>query len=241
MNDLALMQIARLFVLSSLLSISTVDVAQAKPANDWAWKREREDAEGRPRPAANASRVTAPKEEEQKDPRSYSLPLGLGYAVPPVLSGALIGVSAASGSAKVTAPFIYLGLASMFLVPPGVHAAHGNAPGAMRALLGTFGATLTLGYLGGIAAQGAADCSEYDDGLCEGFSFLGGAVLGGVIGYTSWAILDISLFARKPDDADPPRSSRLQLTPTFGPILNRTAASHTPTLHGISLGVMGSF
>lgn len=214
-----------------LFSIALSDVAHAKPASDWATRtKERQETKVR--------RVTAPREE---NPRSYALPLGLAYFAPPVVFGSLAIVSANNDAPSTAATLTLVGLGMMFVAPAMVHSAYGNGPGAARAAFASLGSTLSTAVVGGLILLEANDCTNSDDGLCRGFSFLGGAVLGGVIGYTTWAIIDISLFARKPDDSDPPRSSRLQLTPTFGPIITRTEASHTPTLHGISLGVVGRF
>ncbi len=130
----------------------------------------------------------------------------------------------------------------MFVVPPSVHIVYGNGPGAVQSLFGSLGSTVGLGFVGGTITKATADCSSSDEeDFCEGLSFLGGAMIGAAVGYVSWAVVDVAFLARTPVSATPPRVARLQLTPTFGPIINHTAASHTPNLSGLSFGLVGSF
>lgn len=225
------MKITPLFV--GLLLVAMTDVASAKPATDWRTRKAKPERRVSPETTDNA-------EAELPDSGSYSLALGLGYAVPPVLFGSLVYISATNDTDDLTAPLIYAGLISMFVVPAGVHVAYRNGPGAARAAFASLASTALLGFLGGTVFSGASDCSGSDDGLCNGLNFAGGAVLGGTLGYASWAIIDTAFLAHRPV-ADAPPPSGLQLTPTIAPIVTRTAASHTPTLHGVSFGLMGQF
>jgi hypothetical protein len=169
--------------------------------------------------------------------RSYALPLGVSYVLAPFLA---LGVG--GGLSKLTNDdtLSVVGGGLMFLLPAAVHMAHGNlGHGAAvfpeQLLITAF--SLFAG--GGIGyAIGAAGCpgngEECDFAGWNGL--LAGALVGGLAGYTAFAIYDVHNDAWAPaKNASPLASLRLWLNP-----LPRSSSARTEPAspwHGLQLGV----
>jgi hypothetical protein len=169
--------------------------------------------------------------------RSYALPLGVSYVLAPFLA---LGVG--GGLSKLTNDdtLSVVGGGLMFLLPAAVHMAHGKVGhGAAvfpEQLLIT---ALSLFAGGGIGyAIDAAGCpgdgEECDFAGLEGLVI--GAAVGGLAGYTAFAIYDIHNDAWVPAKAAAPQASlRLWLSPLSGS--SRPRAEGASLWHGLQLGV----
>lgn len=231
------------FALSFLLSMSLVDVVHARPEYEM---KEPRALSHETAPKGQTSEPKPKPEPVDDESQSYAPALATAYFAPPLVFGSLMVVSLNSDNTDLAAVFAVTGLASMALAPPITHAVHGNGKGAARAFFATLGVTVGGGLAIGLVSQAMADCGDADSdtiALCNGLSFWGGALIGGGLGYVVWGIADTVSFAKVPHDnaAAPPHQAHLQVTPTFGPILHRTTASHTPTLRGLSFGLQGRF
>jgi hypothetical protein len=169
--------------------------------------------------------------------RSYALPLGVSYVLAPFLA---LGVG--GGLSKLTNDdtLSVVGGGLMFLLPAAVHMAHGNVGhGAAvfpEQLLITAFSVFAAGGVG--YAIGAASCpgdgEECDYAGWEGL--IVGALVGGVAGYTAFAIYDLDNDAWVPAKAAAPQASlRLWLSPL--PRSTRARAEAAGPWRGLQLGV----
>jgi len=108
-----------------------------------------------------------------------------------------MGMGAGLSELEVDDSVAVLAGASMFVLPAVVHAARGHGEQALTsffAMAGTTGLGALLG--GGIGYFiGYQSCPDHDSEECDfaGFTELAvGAFLGGVVGYTTYAIVDVS-------------------------------------------------
>lgn len=135
----------------------------------------------------------------------YGLLLGATYALTP-----FIALATGGGLFELTRndEIAVFGGLSMSLLPAAVHMAHGNVEhGALSfiSMVGVTGASLLAGGLiGGIISSSTCE-SDSSDG-CD-FSALGGIIygslIGGVLGYTGYAIYDVSTNAWVETPSDP--------------------------------------
>jgi hypothetical protein len=171
--------------------------------------------------------------------QSYALLLGTTYVAAPFLALAVGG-----GLAELEADdtVAVLGGASMFLLPAIVHIAHGNDPHGALSFLELAGSTALGTLVGGVAgyAIGSAGCPDHDSEECDFAGLPGlivGSLLGGLTGYTAYAVYDVSSNAsvlRETSRASPSVSLQLWLQPLAG---RRSRASEpSRSVDGLQLG-----
>lgn len=135
------------------------------------------------------------------------------------------------GASIVTMP-ILVGVGGYFLGGPIVHAAHGHW-GTSAASLGV----RVAGPIIGIAAMGGFDCKGDFCGL--------GALVGAVAGAGGAIALDVALFAHEkvPVSGDTESASRDHTRLRHFSLKPSVTPEMTPSreLHGVSLGVAGTF
>jgi hypothetical protein len=153
--------------------------------------------------------------------QSYSFLLGGAYVLTPLLALAVGGGLAEMEADDTVA---VLGGASMFLLPAIVHIANGNNPHGPLSFLEMAGATALGTFLGGGLGYAIdyAGCPEHDSEECDFAGVTGlfvGAFLGGLTGYTTYAIYDVASNASVPGRASPatPEASlQLWMQPVVG-------------------------
>ena len=129
------------------------------------------------RQATGAAPVSSPDlDPPAQNERSYALELGVVYAVTPIAAFAVGGAT--------QSPFSLLA----FLAPPLIHIGF-NRYG--HALLSTL--MIPAATFGGAWAGSVINSQNCHNG--EGFCDLVGIFLGGIAGYSAWAIIDTALFS----------------------------------------------
>ena len=173
------------------------------------------------------------------DHESYRVLLSVSYALAPFAAVGLGHALSRNGSGD-TAAGVGVGLG--FFIPAVVHMAHGK-PGhgviSFIELAGLTGVGVVVGGgIGGIISQAGCDPEEDSEG-CDFAAFPGlayGAVIGGVLAYTGFAIYDVLangdvLHARDSADA---ASLRLSFSPL--PASRDVRADQQPAWGGVWLG-----
>jgi hypothetical protein len=145
--------------------------------------------------SASAAAAAAPEIAPLVSPRrhEYSLLLGASYVLAPFLA---LGVGGGLSRLGVGDTLAVLSGTSMFLLPAVVHAANGNGEHAPLAFFATAGTTLLGAFVGGGVGYfiGYSRCPDHDSEECDlaGMNELVvGALLGGVVGYSAYAIADV--------------------------------------------------
>ena len=132
--------------------------------------------------------------------RSYAAWLISAYVAAPLLFGALV--------AATDSEIAVIG----FLAPSAVHFGFEQPVRGLIAPLGMTGLTLVGAYGIGFASN------------CDGLDCIGAVVLGGLVGYVSWAVIDVAFFSSYTEAAPrPAESGQLQLSPMVSP---RAAGLH---------------
>jgi hypothetical protein len=124
----------------------------------------------------------------------YREPLLAGYLVPPVA----LGVTALVQENPPPIWFILVGGIGVF-TPPVIHVVNDNSQGAWGSFLGMVGASGAGALLGATVAELAPECGENDTkSVCR--DDIRGLLVGSLasVGYLSWVIIDVALFARVP-------------------------------------------
>jgi hypothetical protein len=171
--------------------------------------------------------------------KSYRDVLATSYVVAPALAlaaGHTMAEMETSDSGAV------LGAAALFLAPAIVHMAHGKGVHGPLAFLGMTAITTVGTLLGGMVGHGiaASGCDPEEDS--EGCDFAGingfvlGALIGGVGGYTGFAIYDVSENGAVP--LEEPRGDRasLQLWLSPLPAARRERVEPAPAFGGVQIG-----
>jgi hypothetical protein len=171
--------------------------------------------------------------------KNYAALLGTAYVLTPFLA---LAVGGGLSELEADDTLAVLGGVSMFLLPPMVHIVHGNHPHGALSFLEIAGAT-GLGILVGGSvgyAIGYAGCEDHDSDQCDFAGLPGlvaGAALGGLAGYTTYAIYDVASNASVPERANPasPEASlQLWMLPLTG---RRSVASDASrSVDGVQLG-----
>lgn len=162
-----------------------------------------------PSPSAGRYAIEPPPAPERTD---YRLTLGAAYLFAPVLAA---GAGVATFELTRSDGLAVAGGAMMFALPLVIHAAHGNLGRGAASALGMLGVTALGVLLGGATGYyiGVAGCAE-GDGDCSlsGLPVLvGGAALGGLVGYAGYAIYDVAFNAVAPRKRMTQREEALQL------------------------------
>jgi hypothetical protein len=185
---------------------------------------------------------------EASPPESYALPLALGYAVAPVLAGAVGGglfelTNTDHDDIHVRRNLAVATGSLMFLLPASVHLIHADAGRALRSFGSMLGVTVVgaavfggLGYLFGKSGCDDNDPSYEAEGCGiapEAFTLIGAAT-GATLGYVGYAIYDVINNADRPAASEPaPDTTRVQLwlQPVAG-----SPRGGVPRLSGVALG-----
>jgi hypothetical protein len=171
--------------------------------------------------------------------QNYAALLGTAYVLTPFLA---LGVGGGLAEMEADDTVAVLGGISMFLLPAIVHMAHGNHPHGALSFLEVAGAT-GLGILVGGSvgyAIGYAGCSDHDSEECDFAGLPGlvaGAALGGLAGYTTYAIYDVASNASVPErarPASPEASLQLWMLPLSRP--RSLASEASRSVDGVQLG-----
>jgi hypothetical protein len=128
-----------------------------------------------------------PREESYRDL------LTLSYVLAPFLA---LGVGHTLAELEAEDSVAVLAGTTMFLTPAAVHMAHGNVGHGPLAFLGMGGSTVAGMFLGGVVGYniGSIGCDSDEDSSCDFAGLDGlvfGALIGGVTGYTGFAIYDV--------------------------------------------------
>jgi hypothetical protein len=169
----------------------------------------------------------------------YSFMLGTTYVLAPVLALAVGGVLS---KLEVDDTVAVLGGMSMFVLPAVVHIAHGNNPHGALSFFSLAGVT-GLGILaGGITGYiiSSSSCSDHDSEECDLAGLPGlivGSLVGGVVGYTAYAVYDVSSNAsvvRRVPPPDPEASLQFWFSPM--PARRGVASGSSSTWEGLQFG-----
>lgn len=185
-------------------------------------------------PPASPHEVPAPREE------SYRGLLTTSYVLAPFLA---LGVGHMLSEGEAEDEIAALAAGTMFFVPAAVHMAHGNVAHGPLSFLGLAGSTSVSLLLGGFVGYnlGALGCDPAEDS--DGCEFSGlnglvaGALLGGITGYTAFAIYDVSANGAVALDAAPPvdhASLGLWLSPL--PAAKNERGEATSAFGGLQIG-----
>jgi len=178
--------------------------------------------------------TSAPTEGE-----SYRGLLTASYVMAPLLAA---GVGGILSGLEVDDSLAVIGATSMFLAPAVVHMSHGNTtqgPVSFILLGLSTGAGLVLGSITGYMIESSGCDPSEDSDSCD-FAGLNGLVWGGligsVVGYTGFAIYDVSENGAEPLDESATEHARVELwlSPVTAPKRSRTEA--TPVFDGVQLG-----
>jgi hypothetical protein len=199
-----------------------------------------------PRPALAAPPDPAEASPAQAKPtylpreESYRGALTLSYVLAPFLAlgfGSLLsGGDADDGVAA-------FGAGSMLLAPAVVHMSHGKVLHGPLSFLGLASSTTVGTLLGGLIGFNldSLDCDPAEDS--DGCDFAGlnglvvGALLGGVVGYTGFAIYDVTANgALVLDEAPPPDRAALQLWLSPLPAAKNERAEAAAPFGGLLIG-----
>jgi len=173
--------------------------------------------------------------------QDYSLLLGASYALAPFLA---LGIGGGLSKLGVDDALAVLGGTSMFLLPAVVHGAKGNGAHAPLAFFATAGSTLLGAFVaGGIGYFiGYSRCPDHDSEECD---FAGmnemvvGALLGGVVGYTAYAVADVVNNASVVRE-EPQRPPEAALQLWLRPQASRQRLDANARWDGLQLGVTWS-
>lgn len=185
-------------------------------------------------PAPPPEPVTPPREE------SYRGLLTASYVLAPL---AALGVGHMLSEAEADDTLAVLGAGSMFFAPAAVHMANGNVGHGPLAFLGLAASTGVGTLLGGVVGYNLAltDCDPDEDS--DGCTFAGlgglilGAVLGGVTGYTGFAIYDVSANGAVTIEEEPPAGhASLQLWLSPLPAVKREQPGASGPFGGLQIG-----
>lgn len=187
-----------------------------------------------PAPAPQHESPAAPREE------SYRLLLTTSYVLAPFFA---LGVGHTLAELEADDPLAVFGAATMSLAPAIVHMAHGNVEHAPLAFLGLVGSTGVGTVLGGVVGYSidsfGCDPAQDSDG-CDFAGITGiivGALVGGVTGYTGFAIYDVLEHgAVAVDDAPPVDQASLQLWLSPLPAAKRERGEATTPIGGLLIG-----
>jgi hypothetical protein len=185
-------------------------------------------------PATQPESTAAPREE------SYRGLLTMSYVLAPF---AALGVGHTLAELEVDDEFAAIGGGTMFLAPAVVHMTHGNVGHGPLAFLGLVASTAVGTVVGGAVGSnvGSLGCNPAEDSdSCEFAGINGlviGALLGGVAGYTGFAIYDVlDNGAVAVDDAPPPDHASLQLWLSPLPAATREHGEATTRVGGLLIG-----
>ena len=199
----------------------------------------------RPSPPPQAPEPDEDADEDEEstshltEGESYRGALTASYVMAPLLA---LGVGGLLSGMEADDTWAVLGGTAMFLAPAAVHMGNGNvAQGPLSFLLlaGSTGAGMLLGGLTGYYVD-AADCDpDQDSDSCDFAGFAGlvvGTLIGGVVGYTGFAIYDVSENGAVPLDESATDHARLELwlSPVAAPQRSRVDASSP--FAGVQLG-----
>jgi hypothetical protein len=179
----------------------------------------------------------APLPREQ----SYRGLLATSYVLAPFLA---LGVGHLLSELEADDTVAVLGAGTMFFAPAAVHMAYGNVGHGPLAFLGLAGSTAAGTLLGGAVGYGLSSigCDPAEDS--EGCDFAGfgglvvGGLLGGIGGYTGFALYDVSVngaVARKRAPRDGHASLQLWLSPL--PAAKTERAAGAP-FGGLAIGAI---
>lgn len=186
-------------------------------------------------PMSQRESSVAPREE------SYRGLLTTSYVLAPFLA---LGVGHALAELELDDTVAAVGAGAMSLAPAVVHMSHGNVGHAPLAFLGLAGTTAVGTLLGGVVgynldSQLSCDPAEDSDG-CDFAGINGlifGALLGGVAGYTGFAIYDVlENGAVSVDEAPPADHASLQLWLTPLPAPKRENGEAASPFGGLQIG-----
>lgn len=167
---------------------------------------------------------------------SYRGALTASYVIAPFLA---LAVGGALSELEVSDQVAVLGGAGMFLAPAAIHVANGNAV-APLSFLGLVGSTALGTVVGGVAGHfiGSAGCDPAEDSDGCSFASLGGIIvgslLGGVAGYTSFAIYDVTMNGAVPRDE--PGADRASLQLWLNPLPRSERAASGSPFSGLQIG-----
>jgi hypothetical protein len=173
---------------------------------------------------------------------AYAGLLTASYVLAPLLAAAVGG-----GISKLTKrdEISVTGGCLMFLLPASVHAAHGKVGQGLASFAQTAGFTLAGAVVGGLVGgvYSSETCSP--DSSCEFAALpgmIGGALIGGVVGYAGFAIYDVSANASYPTAApakpQAPAGNAASLQLWLNPIPARAEqASAVGPWSGLQLGL----
>lgn len=202
------------------------------------WSREAQAVPpGVARARASRQEPSAPPASAPPGEESYRGLLAASYLLAPF---AALGVGHLLSEAEADDGLAVLGAGAMFLAPAAVHMSNGKVAHGPLAFLGLAASTGVGTLLGGfvgynLAAQG---CDPAEDS--DGCSFAGldgliiGALVGGVSGYTGFAIYDVS--ENGAVDAPPPDHASLELWLSPLPAAKRDHAEATTPFGGLQIG-----
>jgi hypothetical protein len=187
-----------------------------------------------PAPATQPELTAVPREE------SYRGLLTMSYVLAPFVA---LGVGHTLAEIEADDAVAAVGAGTMCLAPAVVHMAHGNVGHGPLAFLGLAASTAVGTVVGGIVGSsvGSLGCDPAEDS--DGCDFAGinglviGALLGGVTGYTGFAIYDVlENGAVAVDDAPPPDRASLQLWLSPLPAARREHGEATTSVGGLLIG-----
>jgi hypothetical protein len=192
-------------------------------------------------PDARGAPVSQHELPEEPREQSYRDVLTLSYVLAPFLA---LGVGHTLAELEADDGLAAIGAGTMFLAPAAVHMAHGNVGHGPLSFLGLAGSTAAGLLLGGVVgynldSQLSCDPAEDSDG-CDFAGINGlifGALIGGVTGYTGFAIYDVLDNGAVTVDAAPPAdraSLHLWLSPL--PAAKVERAESTSPFGGVQIG-----
>jgi hypothetical protein len=191
-------------------------------------------------PDAATAPVSLPESSAAPREESYRGLLTTSYVLAPFLA---LGVGHTLAELEVDDNVAALGAGAMSLTPAVVHMAHGNVGHGPLAFLGLVGSTAAGTLLGGVVGYNldSLGCDPAEDS--DGCDFAGinglilGALLGGVAGYTGFAIYDVlENGAVSVDEAPPADHASLQLWLTPLPAPKRENGEAASPFGGLQIG-----
>jgi hypothetical protein len=192
--------------------------------------------------AASPSAADEPPEPPApREPReqSYRGLLTTSYVLAPFFA---LGVGGLLSKLEADDTVAVLGASTMFFAPAAVHMAHGKVAHGPLAFLGLAGSTAVGTLVGGAVGYGLSSigCDPAEDS--EGCDFAGygglivGALLGGIGGYTGFALYDVSVNGAVASHASRANGAWLQLWLSPLPGAKREHTAATAPLGGLAIG-----